>query len=252
MRLKTKKDLGVLRVSGRILAETLKLLAKECKPGVSLEYLDGLARDYIAKKGAKPAFLGYQPSWADEPYPAAICTSLNEQIVHGIPSEYVVRDGDVVKLDLGVDYQGYFTDAATTVLAGKVSARTARLIAATKKALMVGIRAAKPGKRLGDVGYAIQRVVEGAGFRVVDGLTGHGVGFAPHEDPEVLNYGEKGTGTLIKPGLVIAIEPMVSAGTPRTMENPDGSFATADGSIAAHFEHTVYIGENGPEILTAL
>ncbi|MDP3974791.1 MAG: type I methionyl aminopeptidase [Candidatus Jorgensenbacteria bacterium] len=250
MKLKNKKDLSVLRVSGRILAETLTLLAKECKAGVSFEYLDGLARDYIKKKDAKPAFLGYRPSWSDEAYPAAICTSLNEQIVHGLPSEYRVREGDVVKLDLGVNYQGYFTDAATTVAVGRVPARTARLIRATRNALMAGIRAAKPGKRLGDVGYAIQRTVERAGFRVVGGLTGHGVGFAPHEEPEVLNWGEKGTGVVIKPGLVIAIEPMVSAGTPRTVQNPDGSFATADGSVAAHFEHTVYIGEDGPEILT--
>ncbi len=250
MRLKTKKDVAQLRVSGRILAETLKLIAKECKPGVSLEYLDGLAHDYIKRKGAKPAFLGYKPAWADEVYPAAICTSLNEQIVHGIPSEYAVRDGDVIKLDLGVDYKGYFTDAAVTVAVGKVPARATRMIAATKRALMAGIRAAKPGKRLGDVGYAIARTVEGAGFRVVEGLTGHGVGFAPHEDPEVLNYGEKGTGVVLKSGLVIAIEPMVSAGTPKIKENPDGSFSTADGSRSAHFEHTVYIGEDGPEILT--
>ncbi|MFH0806405.1 MAG: type I methionyl aminopeptidase [Candidatus Brennerbacteria bacterium] len=250
MKLKSKKDVAVLRVSGRILAETLKLLAKECREGVSLEYLDGIARDYIKSKGARAAFLGYKPAWADEAYPAAICTSLNEQIVHGIPSEYAVREGDVVKLDLGVDYKGYFTDAALTVAVGKIPARTARLIAATKRSLMAGIRAAKPGKRLGDVGYAIQRVVEGAGFRIVDGLTGHGVGFSPHEEPEVLNYGEKGTGVVMKPGLVIAIEPMVSAGTPRIKENPDGSFSTYDGSTAAHFEHTVYIGEDGPEILT--
>ena len=131
MRLKTKKDVAQLRVSGRILAETLKLIAKECKPGVSLEYLDGLAHDYIKRKGAKPAFLGYKPAWADEVYPAAICTSLNEQIVHGIPSEYAVRDGDVIKLDLGVNYKGYFTDAAVTVAVGKVPARATRMIAAT-------------------------------------------------------------------------------------------------------------------------
>lgn len=252
MRLKSKKDIAALRVSGRILAETLKLLVKECKPGVSLEYLDGLARDYIKKKDAKPSFLGYRPSWSDEAYPAAICASLNEQIVHGIPSAYRVREGDVVKLDLGVNYRSYFTDAATTVAVGKVPARTVRLIAATKRALMAGIRTARPGKRLGDVGSAIQKTVERAGFRVVDGLTGHGVGFAPHEEPEVLNYGEKGTGVEIKPGLVVAIEPMVSAGTPRTVENPDGSFSTADGSISAHFEHTVAITESGPVILTEL
>ena len=250
MKLKAKKDLVALRVSGRILAETLKLLAKECKPAVSLEYLDGLAREYIERKGAKPAFLGYKPPWADTVYPAAICTSLNEQIVHGLPSAYVLRDGDVVKLDLGVEYKGYFTDAAVTVAVGKVSARTARLIAATRKALTSGIRQAKPGGRLGDIGHAIQRTVERAGFRVVEGLTGHGVGFAPHEEPEVRNWGARVTGTELVPGLVIAIEPMASAGTPKTVENLDGSFATADGSIAAHFEHTVYVGEYGPEILT--
>lgn len=250
MRLKTKKDVAALRVSGRILAETLALIAKECREGVSFDHLDRLAREYIKKKGAKPAFLGYKPAWSDEAYPAAICASLNDQIVHGIPSSYVVRDGDVVKLDLGVDYRGYFTDAATTVAVGKISARTARMIAATKRSLAAGIRVAKSGKRLGDVGYAIQRTVENEGFRIVEGLTGHGVGFALHEDPEVLNYGEKGTGMEIKPGLVIAIEPMVSAGTPRTVQNPDGSFSTADGALAAHFEHTVYVGEDGPEILT--
>lgn len=240
----------MLRVSGRILAETLAHLVEKCKPGTSLQYLENLARDHLARSGAKPAFLGYRPAWSREPYPAAICTSLNEQIVHGIPSAYEVREGDVVKLDLGVNYEGYFTDAAVTVAVGKVPARTVRLIGVTRRALMAGIRAAKPGKRLGDVGYVIQRTVENAGFRIVNGLTGHGVGFAPHEDPEVLNYGERGTGLAITPGLVIAIEPMVSAGTPHTRENPDGSISTADGSVAAHFEHTVYVGEDGPEILT--
>lgn len=252
MRLKTKQDLAALRISGRILAEALRLLAAACKEGVSLEYLDGLARDYLKKKSAKPAFLGYRPTWADEPYPAAICASVNEQIVHGLPSRYRVRDGDVIKLDLGVNYRGYFTDAALTVAVGKVPVRAARLIAATKKALADGIRQAKPGKRLGDVGYAVRRTVEGAGFRVVEGLTGHGVGFALHEDPEVPNYGEKGTGIAIEPGLVIAIEPMASAGTPRTVENPDGSFSTADGAVSAHFEHTVAITESGSIILTEI
>lgn len=252
MRLKTKQDLAALRISGRILAEALRLLAAACKEGVSLEYLDGLARDYLKKKSAKPAFLGYRPTWADEPYPAAICASVNEQIVHGLPSRYRVRDGDVIKLDLGVNYRGYFTDAALTVAVGKVPVRAARLIAATKKALADGIRQAKPGKRLGDVGYAVRRTVEGAGFRVVEGLTGHGVGFALHEDPEVPNYGEKGTGIAIEPGLVIAIEPMASAGTPRTVENPDGSFSTADGVVSAHFEHTVAITESGSIILTEI
>jgi len=250
MRFKNEKDLVVLRVSGRILAETLALLTRECRAGVPLDRLDRVARDFLKRKGAKPAFLGYRPGWADEAYPAAICVSVNEQIVHGLPSTYRVQEGDVVKLDLGVNYKGYFTDAAVTVAVGKVPARTVRLIGATRRALVAGIRQAKPGKHLGDVGHAVQRTVESAGFRVVAGLTGHGVGFTPHEDPEVLNYGEKGTGLEIKPGLVIAIEPMVSAGTPQTRENPDRSFSTADGSIAAHFEHTVYVGEDGPEILT--
>lgn len=252
MRLKNKKDLVALRVSGRILAETLALLAKECRPGVSLLTLDTLAHAHITRRGAKSAFLGYVPAWSREPYLASICTSLNEQVVHGIPSAYLVREGDVVKLDLGVVYQGYYTDAALSVAVGEVPARTARLLAATKKALIAGIRNAKPGKRLGDVGYAIHSTLHRAGFQVVEGLTGHGVGFALHEDPEVLNYGEKGTGMEIKSGLVIAIEPMASAGTPKIVQNPDGSFSTADGSISAHFEHTVYIGEDGPEILTAL
>lgn len=250
VRLKTARDLAGLRASGHILAELLVSLRGRVAVGVETRALDTFAREFLKKRGARPAFLGYRPEGARGKFPAAICTSLNDQIVHGVPSAYALCDGDLLKIDIGVEYRGYFTDAAITVPVGKVSRRSARLVRATREALAAALAAAKPGGHLGDLGAAIERTARRAGFRVVKGLTGHGVGFTLHEDPEVYNYGRRGEGMLLRAGLVLAIEPMVSAGSPEIVARPDGSYATADGSLAAHFEHTVAITERGAEILT--
>ncbi|PIP29753.1 type I methionyl aminopeptidase [Candidatus Jorgensenbacteria bacterium CG23_combo_of_CG06-09_8_20_14_all_54_14] len=249
-KLKSEGDIKLLRASGRVLAELLALLKKKVKPGVVLSELDSAAREYLKKAGARPAFLRYQPEGALKPFPAAICTSVNEQIVHGIPSAYKLVEGDILKIDAGVDYKGYFTDAAITVPVGRISKRAEHLVRVTSQALQNAIRAAKLGGHLGDIGAAVTRTLRGSGFRAVRGLTGHGVGFALHEDPTVFNYGTKGEGMVLRPGLVLAIEPMISAGSPEIDEQPDGSYTTRDGSLAAHFEHTVAITERGPEILT--
>lgn len=251
VKLKSADDIKKIRVSGRILAELLALLKKMVKPGVTTQALDEAARAFLARRGARSAFMGYQPEGAPHPFPAAICTSVNEQIVHGVPSSYKLVEGDILKIDAGVDYKGYFSDAAFTVPVGKISERSKRLIKTTQKALIDAIRAAQPGGRMGDIGAAVSRAVRGTGFRVVNGLTGHGVGFAIHEDPSVFNYGTKGEGMVLRPGLVIAIEPMISVGSPDIHEEPDGSYTTRDGSLSAHFEHTVAITKHGPEVLTS-
>lgn len=252
VKLKSEADLKLLRASGLILAELIVLLKEKVAPGISLASLDAAARNYLARREARPAFLGYKPEGGGEPFPAAICTSVNDQIVHGVPSAYRLIEGDLLKLDAGVEYRGFFTDAAVTVPVGRVSKRTERLIAATEESLENAILAAKPGGCLGDVGAAVSRTIRGTGFRVVRGLTGHGVGFSVHEDPEVYNFGTRGEGMTLRPGLVIAIEPMVSAGSPEIDARPDGSYATRDGSLAAHFEHTIAITEKGTEVLTRL
>lgn len=249
-KLKSEGDVKLLRASGRILAELLAELRARVKPGVILKTLDVYAREFLSRRDARPAFLGYRPEGALKPFPAAICASVNEQIVHGLPSGYALCEGDLLKIDIGVEYRGYFTDAALTVPVGRISKRAGRLVRVTSQALQNAIRAAKPGGHLGDIGAAVSRAVRGTGFRVVNGLTGHGVGFTIHEDPSVYNYGTKGEGMILRPGLVLAIEPMVSAGSPEIEEQPDGSFTTRDGSLAAHFEHTIAITERGPEILT--
>lgn len=252
IKLKSADDIKKIRVSGRILAELLALLKKMVKPGVTTQMLDEAARAFLTRRGARSAFLGYQAEGAGSPFPAAICTSVNEQIVHGVPSSYKLVEGDILKIDAGVDYKGYFSDAAFTVPVGKISERSKRLIKTTQKALADGICAAQPGGRMGDIGAAVSRAVRGMGFRVVNGLTGHGVGFAIHEDPIVHNYGTKGEGMALRPGLVLAIEPMISVGSPDIREEPDGSYTTRDGSLAAHFEHTIAITEKGVEVLTQL
>lgn len=250
MRLKTAKDLAMLRQSGRILASVLKILAAEAKPGVALRSLDYHARTLIQEKGAQPAFLGYKPNGAKQAYPAAICTSVNAQVVHGLPSDYILKDGDVLKIDLGVNYKGYFTDAALTVGVGKIAPPAQKLVTVTEAALAKAIEVCRPGRRIGDIGWTIENHVKKNKFAIVQGLTGHGVGFALHEEPTVHNYGRRGEGMELKPGLVLAIEPMVSVGSGETKQWPDESFAVKDGSLTAHFEKTVAVTEVGPEILT--
>ncbi len=252
IRLKNEKDLQVLRQSGLILASVLELLKDAAKVGVKLSHLDELARRLIEESGGKPAFLGYRPEGAAKPYPSSICTSVNEVMVHGLPSNYVLKSGDVLKLDAGVIYKGYFTDAAITVPIGDISNEAKKLIQATKESLEKGIEVCTPGNRLGDIGYAVEGVVKKHGFTVIQNLTGHGVGFALHEEPTIYNFGEKGKGIELTPGMVLAIEPMVAITSERVRQKEDDSFVTEKGDLSAHFEHTVAITESGPEVLTKI
>jgi len=252
IRLKSEKDIERLRISGRILAEVLRALKNRADIGVKLKDLDALACALIDERGARPAFLGYKPKSGRKAYPAAICTSVNEVVVHGLPGNYALKDSDLLKIDAGVDFNGYITDAAITVAIGMPSKSAANLVRSAEEALREGIKAAKPGNRVGDIGYAVEGVAKKYGVEVLHGLTGHGVGFELHEDPTIFNYGKKGTGMELVPGLVIAIEPMFSASSPSVIQRPDDSYVTADGSLSVHFEHTVAITEKGVEVLTTI
>ncbi len=250
--LKTKEEIDKIRKAGAILAKVAKVIIARAEEGVALKFLDQLAQELIQKAGGRPAFLGYRPYGAKKPYPCSICASVNEIIVHGIPASYKLVSGDILKLDFGVIYDGYYADAAWTVGIGNIDPEARKLINATEKSLYAGIKEAKPGNTLGDIGWAIKNCVSKFGFSVVEGLTGHGIGKELHEDPSVFNNGQKGKGMELSEGLVLAIEPMVSAGTSKTLILKDDSFATADGSLSAHFEHTVAITVRGPEILTLI
>ncbi|QBS37011.1 type I methionyl aminopeptidase [Thermaerobacter sp. FW80] len=245
--LKSPREIELMREAGRIVAAVLRELASALRPGITTADLDRLAERLIREAGAEPAFKGYQG------FPASICTSINDEVVHGIPSpRRVIREGDVVSIDVGARYHGYHGDSAATFAVGAVSAEARRLLEVTRRSLEAGIAAARPGHRVGDVGHAVQQVVEAAGFSVVRDYAGHGIGRAMHEDPQVPNYGQPGTGLRLRPGLVLAIEPMVNAGGPAVRTDPDGwTVRTVDGSLSAHFEHTVLITEGEPEVLTA-
>ena len=250
MLIKTQEQIKKIKVSGKILASVAKELKKNIFEGVALKDLDLLARKLIQEAGAEPAFLGYQPHGADHPFPASICASLNEVVVHGIPNKYKLRSGDILKLDFGVSYQGFITDSAFTVGIGDISKEAQKLMDVTKHSLMLGIKECRAGKTLGDIGWAINDYVQRNGFKVVKGLCGHGVGIELHEEPSVFNEGQKNTGLELRPGMVLALEPMVSAGDPYIVQTDQESYATRDGSLSAHFEHTVLITERNPEILT--
>jgi len=251
VRLKTEKDIEGLRESGRILRGLLDELAGRVRKDVSLRDLDRRAREFLRERGAKAAFLGYRPEENSDPYPGAICTSLNEEIVHGLPRKRKLQKGDLLSIDAGVDFRGYITDSAVTVYVGRRAPREIRkLMDATREALEEGIRMCKPGNRLGDIGHAVAEVARKRRMRIVRGLTGHGVGFELHEDPTVYNFGNPGEGMELVPGLVLAIEPMLSLGSPNIVESPDGSFSTGDGSLSAHFEETVAVTEKGCKVLT--
>jgi methionyl aminopeptidase len=250
VKIKTPEQIKKIKISGKILANVARELKKNVAEGVMLKDLDTLARKLMEDAGAEPAFLGYQPSGADHPFPASICTSLNEVVVHGIPNKYRLKSGDILKLDFGVSYQGFITDSAFTVGVGKISKEAQRLMDVTKHSLMLGIKECRPGKTLGDIGWAINDYVTKNGFKVIKGLCGHGVGLELHEEPSVFNEGQKNTGLELKPGMILALEPMVSAGDPYIVQTDQESYATRDGSLSAHFEHTVLITEREPEILT--
>lgn len=248
--IKTAAEIQTMRIAGSILAAAMKKVCAAVRVGVSLKELDAQAYRCIIAYGAEPAFKGYEPQGAARPFPATLCTSLNDVVVHGIPTGRTLREGDIVKLDLGVRHRGYYADAAVTVPVGTVPPAAHALIAATKEALAAGIHACIPGNRLGDVGHHIARTVRQAGFFVIRGLTGHGIGRELHEEPTVMNEGKPGEGMILKAGLVLAIEVMTGASTGAIVQRKDDSYATADRGLSAHVEHTVAIREQGPVILT--
>lgn len=253
--IKTDKEIAALREGGKRLAEILHVLADKAKAGVTSAELDALAFEIVQKNGDKPAFLNYKPAGVKTPYPATLCVSVNDVVVHGIPTAPVVtlKDGDIVTLDMGLIHEGLITDGAITIGIGTIDEAGVKLIQATEKALNVGIAAAKGGNYVGDIGYAIEQFATPLGFSLADYLSGHGVGYKVHEDPFVPNIGRKGEGPLLKPGMVIAIEPMLLEGTSRVkFEKDEYTVRTKDGKRAAHFEHTIAITAGDPEILTKL
>lgn len=237
-----------MRAGGQILAEVVDRLRAFVKPGISTAEIDREVDAFIEAKGAKPAFKGYRG------FPATVCTSINEEVVHGIPSPHRrIKEGDIIGLDLGCIVDGYFADCAFTMAAGEIPPPVQQLLDVTRESLDRAVEQCHPGRRLGDVSYAVQEHVERHGFSVVRAFVGHGIGRALHEDPQVPNFGEAGRGPLLKPGMVLAIEPMVAMGGWEVRILSDRWTAvTEDGSLAAHFEHTVAISENGPDVLTRL
>lgn len=247
----SQKTIDALREGGGILAAILREVAGCAHVGIATRELDRRAVKRIREAGGKPAFKNYQTRGTEMPYPATLCVSVNDEVVHGIPSGRILKDGDIIGLDIGMKYKRFFTDMAVTIGIGSVAPEYARLISVTRRALEIGIAQAQVGAHVGDIGEAIQIYIEKEKFAVVRELVGHGVGKSVHEDPEVPNWGRKGTGQLLADGLVIAIEPMAAFGSPRIRVSKDGwVWSTADGKPAAHFEHTILVTKNGPEIIT--
>lgn len=245
--LKSLPEIEKMRKSNAIVAAILEELRKKIRPGVKTIELDRLSEDLALKKGARPAFKGYRG------YPYSLCTSVNSEVVHGMPSERELKEGDIVSLDFGILNDGYYGDAAVTVPVGEITPGARTLLKITEEALYRGIAEVKAGNRIGDISAAIQGHVEAAGYSVVRDLVGHGIGKSLHEDPQVPNYGSAGRGIELKPGMVFAIEPMVNEGTYRVEILRDGwTVVTADGKLSAHFEHSVAITENGPVILSRI
>ena len=245
IRIKTARQMTGIRESCRLLAEVLEHLEGNVAPGVSTSELDRIARREIASRGGHPAFLGYQG------FPGAICTSVNDEVIHGIPGERVLKDGDVVSIDCGIEYEGYFSDSAVTVPVGTVSSAVERLLEVTRKSLEEGIAAATAGKRVNDISRAVYRTISEHNYGVVRPYCGHGVGLAIHEDPQIPNYVGRGPNPRLKPGMVIAIEPMVNLGVDDVaVLDDDWTVVTDDGAISAHFEHTVAIFRDSTEVLT--
>ncbi len=253
--IKSKEEIESLRKGGRILAKILRMLAEYAKPGVSTEDINDYAIKLAEEIGVEPVLLGYHPTFADFPYPAALCTSVNNTVQHGVPrADEILKEGDIINLDMSIAYEGMIVDSGITVpVGGKTDPESQRLIDVTKEALKLGIKEAKAGNRIGDISHAIQTYVEAQGFSIVEVLCGHGVGHAVHEDPQIPNFGKKGKGPVIRVGNVFAIEPIVNMGDKDVIFDDDGdgySIFTTDGSRSAHFEHTVAITEKGPEIMT--
>ena len=248
IRIYNENEIEIMRRGGKILAEIMEGLKKEVRPGVTTNYLNKVAKDLVLSYGGEPSFLGY------DGYPAALCTSVNEEIVHAVPSERELKEGDILSLDLGIRFEGYCTDVAITMPIGKVDKKTKKLIDVTEKSLELGIKQAKAGNHLGDIGSAIQNYAEKNGFNVIRELVGHGVGKKVHEEPQIPNYGPSaGLGIKLKAGMVLALEPMLCVGDWRIKKCEDGfGYKTADNSLSCHFEHTIAITKKGPQILTEL
>jgi methionyl aminopeptidase len=242
---KSQNEIDRIRKASRIVARTLNFLESHVQPGITTRELDQIAESEIRKAGAIPAFKGYRG------FPATLCVSINEEVVHGIPSDRKLKEGDIVGLDLGCIWEDFYGDAAKTYPVGEISEAAKRLLETTEKSLMIGIDQARVGNRIGDIGYAVQTLAESSGYSVVRDFVGHGIGRNLHEDPQVPNYGNRGQGPRIKAGMVIAIEPMVCQGRADVEVLADNWTAvTRDGSLAAHFEHSIAITDNGPEILS--
>jgi methionyl aminopeptidase len=245
--IKSEREIATMRQAGRIVAEVLRILAEQVVPGLKTKELDVIAAREIEKRGAIPSFKGYRG------YPANLCVSVNDEVVHGIPGERVLQQGDIVSLDLGAIYMGYHGDSAITVGVEEVTPEAKKLMETAKGALEAGIAAAYSGKRLGDISVAIQRYVESRGFSVVREYTGHGIGREMHEDPQIPNFGEPNTGPLLRKGMTLALEPMVNIGDWRTrIDDNHWTVYTADGSLSAHFEHDIAITDGEPEVLSVV
>jgi methionyl aminopeptidase len=249
--IKTKEEIELMRESGRIAAEILKKVQQVVEPGVATRGLDKLAEELIISYGVQPAFRGQPSGKNGELYPAVLCASVNSVVVHGLPSDYTLQNGDVLGLDFGVIYKGWYSDLAVTVPVGEASNEARRLIDVTRRALRLGFKKIHPGSTTGDIGNTIQRWAESHGYQVVRDLCGHGIGRELHEDPEVPNFGKRHRGEVLKEGMVIAIEPMLVAGSWELAHSPDGQgYETKDKSLSAHFEHTVAVTRDGCEVLT--
>jgi methionyl aminopeptidase len=249
--IKTEEEIAIIREGGKRLAVILSTLRDAIKPGVTTRQLDELAERLMREGGDIPAFLNYTPEGAQTPYPSSLCVSVNDEIVHGIASDRVLLEGDIIGIDTGIQHKGLYTDSALTVPVGKIDDASKKLIEVTEASLMVGIDAARAGKTVGDIGYAIEKYVKEHGFVIVEELGGHGVGYRQHEDPHIANYGSRGQGMRLKPGMVLALEPIVNAGTRYIKLMPDGyTFVTRDHKRSGHFEHTILITQGEPEILT--
>lgn len=244
---RSRDEIAAIGAAAQLVAKTLRELGRAIRPGITTAELDRLAETYIRDHGGHPAFKGYRG------FPASICPSINDEVVHGIPGPRELREGDIVGMDVGVLMDGFYGDAAKTFPVGRIGPEAAKLLDVTQQALMLGIAQARSGRRVGDVSHAIQSYVESQGFSVVRALVGHGIGRDMHEEPAVPNFGPPDRGPRLFSGLVLAIEPMVNAGGPEVVTRDDGwTVATKDGSLSAHFEHTVAVGPDGPEILSVV
>jgi methionyl aminopeptidase len=243
--LRNRDEIDAIRAAAQLVGRTLRMLAGEVRPGVTTAELDRLAEAYIRDHGGRPAFKGYRG------FPASICPSVNDEVVHAIPGGTTLKEGDIIGIDVGVEKDGYFGDAAVSLAVGPVSDAARRLLEVSRQALLEGIAQTRPGNRVGDISHAIQTHAERNGFSVVRTLVGHGIGREMHEEPQVPNFGPPARGPRLMTGQVLAIEPMINVGRPEVVVQPDGwTVVTKDGSLSAHFEHTVAVGENGPEILS--